>query len=369
MLFTFWRIPCAVRDATNKTFLFLRFAPVPVCANVDEECLVKRIELPVLATVELIRYYQEWSQIISTRITPNLEVLNSTHLQVTGVFLGTDEMWEEAVLKSGATEDTPIKASQLLNAGETVEFAQALTDLTGWTYDLTPDVLVLPYLERRTYFKYKSLWLFEPLPDEALQMLIEDAMLFPGAPETFVIFEYQALGGDPGYNASSPDEYPVYSPKNLFSTVPPKDTAFPHRGAKHCLMFKSQSADATLGNDMLRHMERIFQNIKQLTAGQASYYNHIDSSLPLETPYFRDGVELNPGVSTSDRDYWVSRLAEVRLKYNPNGMLVNELGVGLSSTGNACPINDGSGDDGSGGMEQVGSIGLATVVTLVWMLF
>jgi hypothetical protein len=55
----------------------------------------------------------------------------------------------------------------------------------------------------------------------------------------------------------------------------------------------------------------------------------LPASVDVVTSYFKNGVELNPGVTEDDKDYWVDRFREIRAKYNPLGMMVNTQGVGL----------------------------------------
>lgn len=151
-----------------------------------------------------------------------------------------------------------------------------------------------------------------------------------------VSFEFQALGGDPGKPDEDDDIYPYLSPKNMFASVSPKDTAFPHRGAHHCLILRTDVkmlVSGGLATRLLDNMESIYEKIAPFVKGKASYYNYIDPNLPLETPYFQNGVELNPGITEGDKEYWVGRLREVKRKYNPNDMLSNPLGFGNQKIG------------------------------------
>jgi hypothetical protein len=127
-----------------------------------------------------------------------MEVYNKTHVVISGIFLGDESLWEEAVNNSGASPDTPISSDILMNAAEPVPFVDAVTNLTGWTDD-APDssVLLKPFYETRNYFKFASLFLHEPLPAEAINILINEAMHFENDSD-IVVFEFQALGGDPG---------------------------------------------------------------------------------------------------------------------------------------------------------------------------
>ena len=144
------------------------------------------------------------------------------------------------------------------------------------------------------------------------------------------------MGGDPGKSDEGNEQYTYLSPQNMFASVSPKYTAFPHRGAHHCLILKIDTKLQATGGSATRMratVESIFDKILLSVKGRASYYNYIDPNLPLETPYFQNGVELNSGVTNADRDYWIGRLREVKRKYNPNDMLSNPLGFGVKMAG------------------------------------
>ena len=108
---------------------------------------------------------------------PNLKVHNSTHVLVEGIFLGDRSMWKEAVEMSGATESTPITSIDLMNAARVLPFQKAVNSLVDWKPNIKASTMIKPFQgEVRTYFKYKSLFLFEPLPEDAIQILIDEAM-------------------------------------------------------------------------------------------------------------------------------------------------------------------------------------------------
>jgi len=132
------------------------FAMMPACvhgSNSASPCGVIKLQYLVPQTLEIIRFYQEWSLKIDPRITANLELENSTHAAVTGIWMGTMEAFEVALIASGLTESTPLSVSGMLAAASGTTFAQALTDLSGWTDDMSAGVLVGTFLQERTYFK------------------------------------------------------------------------------------------------------------------------------------------------------------------------------------------------------------------------
>lgn len=251
--------------------------------------------------------------------------------------MGGEQLWQNVVERSGATESTPISFTALLKAVKTMPFDKAVGSLTNWKSVSKPETMMKQFQGvERTYWKYKSLFLFEPLPAEAVEILVEEAMYYETNYKTDqnrIVFEFQALGGDPG-KPDGDGRYPNWSPKNLFAAVPPKETAFPHRGALFCLTLKSDVymlVSGGLATRILRQMEAIYDKITPFVKGRASYYNYLDPLLPLES-YFRNGVELNPGITDADKEYWIDRLREVKGKYNPNDMLGNPLGISGKAT-------------------------------------
>lgn len=260
--------------------------------------------------------------------------MNETHILVEGIFLGDESMWKDAVETSGASEATSITSTDLLDAATEMTFSNAVNSLTDWNPKRAPVNMLQPFQGKdRTYFKYKSLFLFQPLPAEAIHILIDKAMYFEenySNKKNYIVFEFQALGGDPGKPDESDEDYPYLSPKNMFASVSPKDTAFPHRGALHCLILKTNINMLVSGGfatRLLMDMEAVYDRIESFVKGKASYYNYVDPNLQLEIPYFQNGVELNPGITDGDKNYWVDRLREVKSKYNPNDMLSNPLGI------------------------------------------
>jgi len=311
------------------------FDLLPVCPyvpNTKEDDLttkcngVVQVEYYVLLSdTEAIEFYQQMSYNIDTRITANYEVFNKTHGKVAGIFLGPWSAYVYSLEAAGVTDSTPLTLSGFLqqSTNET-DFAQAITDLTGWTNDDSPSTLLGSFLQERTYFKYKSFFLFEPVNSTVINML-QDLVIYDNNGDDSVVFEFQSLAGGPGTDISAYDPSNIFqSPPNNFSSVDPKATAFPHRNARHCLMLKA-TGNQTLeeASDLLQKMELAFFELTPYIEGRASYYNHMDVSVPGIDAYFKNGVETNPSVTEGEEDYWVERLAIVRRKYNNDGMLSN----------------------------------------------
>ena len=103
----------------------------------------------------------------------------------------------------------PVTVQELFDAATVETFAQATTDLTGWTPSASPDVLVQSFLDERSYFKYKSLFLVQPLSEDGQAILRENAVVCGeeeecGTGTNFtVVFEFQAMGGDPSAHGNA----------------------------------------------------------------------------------------------------------------------------------------------------------------------
>jgi hypothetical protein len=90
-----------------------------------------------------------------------------------------------------------------------------------------------------------------------------------------LVYEFQTLGG----NASGtgiPDAMGYRWPNN-FSSVDPTSTAFPHRNARHCLMFKANSATQEGFGPLAVKMREVYEQVAPYVRGQSPYYNHMDT--------------------------------------------------------------------------------------------
>jgi len=310
-----------------------KFDLLPVCpydnTTKEDDLTIKctgvvLVKYPVMLNdTEAIEFYQHMSYDIDTRITLNFEVESSTHAMVAGIFLGPWSAFVNSLKKTaGVNETTPLTLSGFMQHSKIMtDFAQAVTDLTGWTNDKPPSILLDAFLDKRTYFKYKSFFLFEPVNQMVIEIL-QDLVRYEG--DDSLVFEFQSLGGGPQTDINKYDPENIYqSPPNNFSSVDPKATAFPHRNARHCLMLKATGSTLEKAESLLQKMEHSFFKLAPHIKGHASYYNHMDVSVPGIDVYFKNGVETNPSVTESEKDYWIQRLTSVRRKYNGDGMLSN----------------------------------------------
>lgn len=293
-------------------------APGQVCGNVTR--VDYEWENP---TLEQLQYYQSLSLALDTRITLNLEVTSATTVMVAGYFFGNVAQWEEALRHANCTEDSPIPLRRLLEHSHFEDYVTATLQLSGWTPNATASALLRPFLEERTYFRYASFFLTEE-PSEQLLELLMALPVFSNDGGDYVVYEFQALGGDP--EGARVPGYEMYT--NNFSRVDPRATAFPQRNARHCLMLKAQAATEEVYYDYLAVMINASTAIRRLLGSSNAYYNHMDPALPDNADlYFVNGSASlwSQGVLSGAPEprYWVERMASVKARYNQRGLLDN----------------------------------------------
>lgn len=263
------------------------------------------------------------------RITANLEVFNSTTNTIAGIWMGSLAEFRAALIASGLDKTTPFTLDELLASATEVEYTQALINLNGWDDVVQADSLTESFLDDRSYFQYLSLWLLEELPWEAMDLLIKEANWANNSLEgnNSLVYEFQTLGGPPG-GTGVPDSKGHVWP-NAFSSVEPTSTAFPHRNARHCLMFKANSDTQDGFGPVAVRMRNVFEKVAVYVRGQSPYYNHMDTYFSGVDQYFVAGVEtlweqgFMPLGMKVDKHYYLNRLSKVRAKYNFFGRMTN----------------------------------------------
>ena len=106
-----------------------------------------------------------------------------------------------------------------------------------------------------------------------MDLLIKEANWAEG--NNSLVYEFQTLGGPPG-GTGVPDSKGHVWP-NAFSSVEPTSTAFPHRNARHCLMFKANSDTQDGFGPVAVRMRNVFEKVAVYVRGQSPYYNHMDT--------------------------------------------------------------------------------------------
>eukprot|EP00889_Picochlorum_renovo_P002297 jgi/Picre1/29327/NNA_004717.t1 len=301
--------------------------------------LVKEYATPV------VDYYQDWSMVMDNRATANLEigsvlesdvdehfvediadwlsefaegVFNGTEeflqdvptsiakqwrdegqmkfLMIVGFFRGNETEFNKALRASGLTNSTPIQIQGFYTNQGTI--LDAVLDLSGWD---TPNAesLLDRFEQEHTYYKYKSMFLEEKLSADVVDILIDHAYF--NSSES-VVFEFQSLGGS----------------TSAFAAVSPTDTAFAHRNARHCLMFKSNGKSLEAGTNAMGRMWSLWNEILPSIKGGAAYVNHMDTDI---TQYEKAYYGLS-GYGLSDENaqfVTINRLAGISAEYDPAG--------------------------------------------------
>jgi len=252
------------------------------------------------------------------------------YMTLSGYFFGTKEEFDAALIASGLNDTTLIVPSRFKTKSTSI--VQAALDLSGWN-TTSPESLLDNYDWERTYYKFKSFFLLEKLPDEALDIMLD--MVYLSDSESLV-FEFQSLGG----------------PGSKFAEVEPTATAFSHRNARHCLMFKSVGTTITKGVSALGNMFSGWEKVGQYVPGQASYVNHLDADIwrYQDSYYGLIGFENNNTVI--NRPLNIDRLAAVSDAYDPSNTISSAV-QSCCSPVLVTPVDESNsieaGDEDSGG--------------------
>jgi hypothetical protein len=285
-------------------------------------------------SVEVIDFYQNLSTKLSSNVTLNLEVSNGIplkdedsehfidaahttdqnrpgleanefYVEFVGIYLGPREALFADLKRAGMTESTPVRLSDFKsqkNAAVEVSATAAQLGLMGWGNDGKADALLDDYSDQHTYYAYKSYFLYEKLPREAIQLLMNFAAW---SKRGTLVWEFQSLGGK--------------SQDSAVERVPPTKTAFSHRNAQYGLLLKSNSRYAVDGMSLFGTMAQLWQELLPYVAGRSSYVNMMDYDIwhPQEAYY---GI-YNPNTNNVDMKNAL-RLEKLTRLFNSNGTLV-----------------------------------------------
>lgn len=325
--------------------MYLYLQMMPIC--VVPSCKVIQLNVTQTQTLEVLMFFQEWSLAMDPRITANLEVNQKKNLNsvtIAGIWMGSLADFRAALITSGLTDSTPFTLQDVLASATEVEYTEALINLNGWEDVEYANSLTEDFVDDRSFFQYLSFWLLEPLPWDAMVLLMKEANWcsdFPKCSDSLV-YEFQTVGGPPG-GSGVPDAAGHVWPNN-FSSVEPTSTAFPHRNARHCLMFKANSLTQDGFGPAAVRMRNVFEKVAVHVRGESPYYNHMDTYYSGVDQYFVAGVEtlweptlwepkgfMPPGMKV-DKYYFLDRLSKVRAKYNVLGAMTNIRQVQLPVT-------------------------------------
>ena len=322
---------------------------MPICVHraagdVVPSCTVIQLQHNMTQTLERLLFFQNWSLAMDPRITANLEVKNLNSVTIAGIWMGSLADFRAALITSGLTDSTPFTLQDVLASATEVEYTEALINLNGWEDVEYANSLTEDFVDDRSFFQYLSFWLLEPLPWDAMVLLMKEANWCSDFPKysDSLVYEFQTVGGPPG-GSGVPDAAGHVWPNN-FSSVEPTSTAFPHRNARHCLMFKANSLTQDGFGPAAVRMRNVFEKVAVHVRGESPYYNHMDTYYSGVDQYFVAGVEtlweptlwepkgfMPPGMKV-DKYYFLDRLSKVRAKYNVLGAMTNIRQVQLPVT-------------------------------------
>ncbi len=279
---------------------------------------VQQVYVVAPQTVETIAFYQELSPRLSDRITLNLEVTNGLgvdsgsssdvaakqwrlwnetfparrqggfYIELVGIYIGAaDELFAE-LERLGVDDASPIPISSFRKGVVETTAAEAQLNLMGWPNDGKLDDLIAPYTNENTYYNYVSVFLYEPLDEASITVLIDAITWNTGG--SSLVYEFQALGGGPKRSA--------------VARVGVTETAFSHRAAQFGLLMKSNAREPIVAGSLYGRMREAYTELLSMigTSPPPVYVNMIDLMLtaPLESYYGIRGAGAN-GAATIDR--------------------------------------------------------------------
>lgn len=289
-----------------------------------------RIDFAANYTVDAVDFYQQISTKLSDKVTLNLEVTNGDidslyssdislgrrdsaglrplppgklYIQLVGIYLGTAKELYKELENAGMSDKTPINLDMFKKYG-TAEMPvwQAQLDLMGWPNSGKKDDLIAAYLDQNTYYRYKSMFLFEKLPRAAIEILLESGTW--QTDNSSLVWEFQSLGGT--------------SENSAVARVSSTATAFTHRNAQYGLLLKSNAREAGIGASLNGRLYQAWASILPYVKGNAAYVNMIDFDLG------NDGIQAYYGAyppTASNGEGNIERLQSIVASVNSDRLL------------------------------------------------
>lgn len=223
---------------------------------------------------KVVHYWQSWAPDTDPRLTSllTLPAQNLGDLRSSGVFVGSKEELERIVLP--LQEATQPKTVELYSTS----WIEAAYEYAGQPV-------------KQELFKNSSAYVYEPLSDEAMNVLVHYLQTAPGPGN---VVSFNAGGGS-------------------ISLVPENATAFIHRKALFLIQYQSYWAQAAEAYKNIHWVEQFRQSMLPYTKG--AYRNYCDS-LIVDWPEAYFGENL-------------ARLVKVKQKYDPENLFSFEQSIPL----------------------------------------
>jgi FAD/FMN-containing dehydrogenase len=214
---------------------------------------------------KVMRYWQLWAPITDPRVTPLLAVpaQNQGDLRSNGVFVGTEQELRQIML--------PVQAAI---RPKTAEFYSSTWIEAARLFVGSPI--------RQEKFKHSSAYVYEPLSDEAIDVLIYNLQTAPGQAN---VVTFDAYGGS-------------------ISRVPAGATAFVHRKALLVVQYLSYWEQDSEAEKNINWIERFRRSMLPYTKG--AYRDYCDS-LIMDWPVAYFGENLR-------------NLVKVKQMYDPENL-------------------------------------------------
>lgn len=308
-------------DAGIATAFAMRTIPTPE--------RVQQVYVVAPQTVESIAFYQSISTRLSDKVTLNLEVTHGyghgpgtssdvaatgptaplpplvspgLYIELVGIYLGDADEFMDELERLGVDESSPIPISRFRSGLKETTAADAQLELMGWENSGQLDDLLKPYSNENTYYSYVSVFLYEPLDEASIKILMEAATW--NTDGSSLVYEFQSLGGGPERSA--------------VARVGVTDTAFSHRAAQFGLLMKSNAREPLVAGSLYGRMREAYDLLLQNIGNTPPpvYVNMVDIMLlkPSESYY---GI---PG-NMANGDATVERLTALATVTNSNSTL------------------------------------------------
>jgi len=255
--------------------------------------------------VDVLDWYQDWAIHSGHSMSPNIELMWPEGLLVEGMYRGGLTDFHE-MLNRTLGDSAPMNGSDFRSDGDGAcahegNFIRAAMVNSGMAQYTDPLESVLGrFPGARGYYKFKNWFTYERIPRSVFRLLLEKR-------EPGFGWEIQPLGGE----------------GSAVAEVDPHATAYIHRRARFCLMVAVWVSTRSEYDRLLPVMRKVFDEIDRNLTWRAAYANLQDTDFEnYESRYFSVVSDANTepivdGTST------LNRLAEVRQRYNPQGLLAN----------------------------------------------
>eukprot|EP00197_Chlamydomonas_leiostraca_P008339 CAMPEP_0202875900 /NCGR_PEP_ID=MMETSP1391-20130828/28114_1 /ASSEMBLY_ACC=CAM_ASM_000867 /TAXON_ID=1034604 /ORGANISM="Chlamydomonas leiostraca, Strain SAG 11-49" /LENGTH=540 /DNA_ID=CAMNT_0049557653 /DNA_START=70 /DNA_END=1692 /DNA_ORIENTATION=- len=271
--------------------------------NVSSGITVFTNIVPMVATH--VQTYLNWTSnpTMNRRATIKCGTANTTHISVGGWFFGSVQQTLFFLQNSGLPKTGALAVSNFQMSH--MSYFDALVNQIGWAAPQNANPLLYKYLDEMSFYKYKSMAVFNAdVPEASLNALMAYAKV-PGG-----VWEFDHFGG-------------------AIASVPAAATALPFRKATHMLVMRANSKNETIALNALKQASRLLDTLVTNTGRYLAYTGFIDTDVPglvnMRSAFYGDSL---------------TALQCANAKYDPRDKLYTPIMLGMPSsaqTGQAAP--------------------------------